>query len=189
MWTSASSFELCVLQVDPDFSFFSIHEGDENQTQCIPLSKVSNCVIGEQASQLCQQVGIRDSHLCPETVLVVVHGIVPGGPVSVRNLCVFLVDTMQKQRKLRQCFQTVMERGMRAARERSSRNASAADQRAPMRADGGRNSTGMVRPVLGADAGRAGGGADLGNGGVEGPRAGSGAAAPTHGSSPGWRPP
>merc|ERR1719387_2231014 len=66
-------------------------------------------VIGEKAAKLCLDNAITDDHLSPSTILVVLHGEFVGSP-SKRNLCVFLVDTAQKQQKLKGCFEAIYQR-------------------------------------------------------------------------------
>lgn len=111
IWTEAGRFELCVLQVDERFTVFSIDEGEEFQRRYISIREVKGVHVGERAVNLCLQHSIQDEHLAPETVLVVLHGEFIGGP-SRRNLCVFLVDTEEKQLKLKACFESIYRRAI-----------------------------------------------------------------------------
>lgn len=157
IWTEADKFELCVLQVDEGFNFFSIHEGDEFQMRCISLSDVKGVHIGERAMKLCEDNSICDEHLSPSTVLVVLHGEFIGGP-SKRNLCVFLVDTEAKQLKLKACFEAIYRRAI--AGQTYANQGPAHVQAPPVSSGsggrtsfgpgvgGGRTSFGSQRPVI-----------------------------------------
>jgi len=162
MWTQACRFELCVLQVDEGFNFFSIHQGSCDDVQCIPLAKVRQVIVGAEVVSVCHENGIFDDHLRASTGLAILHGDMHGSKPARRNICVFLVDTEQKQEKLRNCFETICGRSedcaikaSKAARE--VERISFAPPQGDQRGDGGRNSMGpfgQQRPSLGHEPSR-----------------------------------